>query len=388
MPYDFDTVLDRRGTFSLKWNVPEGELPLWVADMDFAAAPPIRAAIEARAAHGVFGYTILPDEWYQAYIGWWQRRHGWQLQKDWLLFAAGVVPAIGSIIRRLTAPAEKVLVQAPVYNAFYHSIRSNGREVLEAQLVYDAAAHTYGIDWADLEAKLADPQTALMLLCDPHNPTGNLWDRETLARIGALCAKHHVLVLADEIHCDLTDPGCAYVPFASVDTVCAQNSITCMAPSKAFNIAGLQTSAVSVPDPALRHRVRTALAADGIGSPNVFAVTAAIAAFNEGGPWLDELCAYVAENKRTVADFLQAELPQVGLVPAPATYLAWLDCMALGCTGDVLSAHLRRQAGVFFAAGNSYGAGGEHFLRVNLACPRSILQEALRRFKAGVESLP
>ena len=287
MPYDFDQITDRRGTHATKWDVGPGELPMWIADMDFPTAPEIQAAIQERAAHGVYGYTDVPEAWYDAIAGWWRDRHGFSMEKDWLLFSTGVVPTISSVVRKLTTPGENVLTMTPVYNIFFHSIENNGRRVLESPLAYAGGA--YAIDWADLERKLADPQTTLLLLCNPHNPVGAVWDRETLERIGALCWKHHVVVLSDEIHCDLTDPGYAYTPFASVSDLCRQNSITCIAPTKTFNLAGLQTSAVAVPDGVLRHKVWRALNTDEVAEPNCFAAEAAVAAFTKGGPWLDAL---------------------------------------------------------------------------------------------------
>ena len=296
MKYDFDTPINRRNTNSLKWDIAENELPMWVADMDFKAAPEIQAAIEQRVAHGVFGYSVIPDEWNQAYIGWWQRRHGLTAEKDWLIFCTGVVPAISSIVRKLTTPAEKVLIQTPVYNIFFNSILNNGREVLENSLKYSGGE--YEIDFDDLEKKLSDPQVSLMILCNPHNPVGKIWDKDTLEKIGELCYKHNVVVISDEIHCDLTDPGKEYIPFASVSEKCRNNSITCVAPTKAFNIAGLQTAAVIVPNPALRHKVWRALNTDEVAEPNAFAVQAAIAAFTKGEEWLDELRQYIFENKK------------------------------------------------------------------------------------------
>ncbi|MDE7045685.1 MAG: aminotransferase class I/II-fold pyridoxal phosphate-dependent enzyme, partial [Acetatifactor sp.] len=278
--YNFDKMTDRRGVGSLKWDVPERELPMWVADMDFETAPEVSEAIRTRAEHGIFGYSVVTDDWYEAYIRWWKRRHGLAVEKDWLIFCTGVVPAISSAVRKLTTVGENVLVQTPVYNIFFNSIRNNGRNILESPLVYDG--ERYSIDFADLEDKLANPQTTLMLLCNPHNPVGKIWDRETLARIGELCARHHVLVLSDEIHCDLTDPGCEYVPFASVSEVCRDNSITCMAPTKTFNLAGMQTAAVMVPDPVIRHKLNRGLNTDEVAEPNAFAVGAAVAAFEKG----------------------------------------------------------------------------------------------------------
>ena len=306
MKYNFDQVINRRNTNSLKWDVKENELPMWVADMDFETAPEIQEAIQKRAAHGIFGYSILPDEWYEAYIGWWERRHHVTFEKDWLIFTTGVVPAISSIVRKLTTPAEKVVIQTPVYNIFYNSILNNGRVVLESPLQYDGKE--YHMDLADLEKKLSDPQTGLMILCNPQNPTGKIWDRETLAKVGELCAKYHVVVVSDEIHCDLTDPQKEYIPFASVSEICAQNSITCIAPTKAFNIAGMQTAAVVVPNDTLRHKVWRGLNTDEVAEPNVFAVDAAIAAFTKGEPWLNALREYIAENKKQVVAFLEKEI--------------------------------------------------------------------------------
>lgn len=377
----FDRVTDRRGTDSLKWNVADGELPMWVADMDFPTAPAVRRAIERRAAHGVFGYTEVPQAWYRAYADWWEKRHRLTVEPDWLIFCTGVVPAISSLVRKLTTPAEKVLLQTPVYNIFFNSVLNNGRQVLESPLLYDGIG--YRMDFADLEEKLADPQTTLMILCNPHNPIGRIWSREELARVGELCARYHVMVISDEIHGDLTDPGCDYVPFASVSPLCRDNSVTCVAPTKTFNIAGLQTAAVMVPEPFLRHRVWRGLNTDEVAEPNAFAVEAAIAAFTEGAPWLDELRAYVSENKETARRFAAEKLPQIRIVPSQATYLLWLDCTALTDDTAELAAFLRQKTGLYLSAGGQYGRGGRGFLRMNIACPRSVLTDGLHRLAAG-----
>lgn len=382
MVYDFDTPIDRRGVHSMKWDVGAQELPMWVADMDFQAAPEIRNAIEKRAAHGVFGYTIIPQEWNRAYVNWWERRHGFPMQEDWLIFCTGIVPAISSIVRKLTTPAEKVLLQTPVYNIFFNSILNNGRQVLESPLLYKDGR--YEIDFADLEDKLSDPQTTLMILCNPHNPVGKLWDRETLCRIGELCAKHHVVVISDEIHGDLTDPGKEYIPFASVSDLCRDNSVTCLAPTKTFNLAGLQTAAISVPNPVLRHKVWRGLNTDEVAEPNAFAVDAAIAAFNSGGEWLDALRAYLYENKCYVADFLQKELPQLHLVSSETTYLLWLDCSELTDDSELLAEHIRKTTGLYLSAGGQYGTGGRSFLRMNIACPRTVVRDGMQRLKKAI----
>lgn len=382
MTYDFDTPTERRNTNSLKWDVAEGELPMWVADMDFQTAPEIREAIMKRAEHGIFGYSVIPDAWYEAYIQWWKMRHGYTMERDWLIFCTGVVPAISSIVRKLTTPAEKVLIQTPVYNIFFNSILNNGRQVLESPLRYDGKE--YRIDFADLEEKLSDPQTALMILCNPHNPTGKIWDRQTLEKIGALCSRHHVTVVSDEIHCDLTDPGESYVPFASVSETCRQISITCMAPTKAFNLAGLQTAAVSVPDEVLRHKVWRALNTDEAAEPNAFAVEAAVTAFTRGADWLDALRDYLYENKKLAAAYIEKEIPGVRAVASQATYLLWLDCSGLIGCGREAAGFLRRETGLYLSEGSQYGGNGADFLRMNIACPRAVLKDGLERLKNGL----
>ena len=384
MNFHFDRPVDRRNTGSLKWDVQEGELPMWVADMDFQTAPAVREAIRARAEHGVFGYSIVPKEWYQAYISWWEDRHGFTMERDWLIFCTGVVPAISSMVRKLTTPAEKVLLMTPVYNIFFNSILNNGRQALECGLPYDGTE--YRIDFEDLERKLADPQTTLMLLCNPHNPIGKIWDRETLERIGVLCRKHHVVVVSDEIHCDLTAPGRGYVPFASVSEDCRDNSVTCIAPTKAFNIAGLQTAAVCVPNPVLRHKVWRGLNTDEVAEPNAFAVDAAIAAFTKGGDWLDALRAYLEDNKTLVKDFVRRELPGLHVVPSEATYLLWVNLGSGETSAEDAAEFIRKKTGLYLSAGNPFGGDGGCFLRLNAACPRSVLVDGLSRLKEGIEA--
>ena len=383
MKYDFDQVVNRRGTGSLKWDVPERELPMWVADMDFQVAPEIREALSKRVEHGIFGYSILPDAWYDAYQSWWSRKHHWKIEKDWLIFSTGVVPTLSSVVRKLTTVGENVLIQTPVYNIFFNSIRNNVRNVLESPLKYDG--REYSMDYEDLERKLSHPQTTLMILCNPQNPVGKIWDKETLARVGELCAKHHVVVVSDEIHCDLTDPGAEYIPFASVSEVCRENSVTCIAPTKAFNIAGLQTSAVVVPNPVLRHKVNRGLNTDEVAEPNVFATVGAIAAFEKGEAWLEELRVYLADNKAFLRNYMQEKLQQIKVVPSNATYLLWLDVSAI--TGDAteLVDFIREDSGLYLTEGEEYGACGKSFIRWNTACPRSLLIEGLERFESSVK---
>lgn len=382
MKYSFDVPVDRRGTNSLKWDVAPGELPMWVADMDFKTAPAIGEAVMRRAESGVYGYTVVPDAWYDAIIGWWEKRHAFTIKRDWLCFCTGVVPAISSIVKRLTNVGDRVLLQTPVYDIFFHSVENAGRVVLENRLVYDGAQ--YHVDFEDLEKKLAEPLTTMMILCNPHNPVGKLWTREELARIGALCRKYGVTVLSDEIHCDLTDPGVEYVPFASVSDECADNCVVCVAASKTFNLAGLQSAAVIVPNTFLRNKVVRGLNSDEVAEPNCFAAEATAAAFTEGGDWLDELRAYLAENKRLVAETVAREIPEVRVVEQHVTYLLWLDCSALTDNAAELADFIRRESGLYLSSGNQYRGNGHFFLRMNVACPRATVVDGLARLCASV----
>lgn len=382
MVYDFDAVTNRSGTNAYKWEIGAGELPMWVADMDFPTAPAVREAIERRAAHGVFGYSVIPPAWNSAIVAWWQQRHAVIFSPESVIFCAGVVPAISSMIRKLTTPAEKVLVQTPVYNIFFNSICNNGRFPVENPL--QRTADGYEIDWTDLEQKLSDPQVTLMLLCNPQNPGGIIWGREDLSRIGALCARYHVTVISDEIHCDLTDPGYDYVPFASASDTCRAISITCVAPSKAFNIAGLQGAAVIAADEALRHKVWRGLNTDECAEPNAFAIQAAIAAFTVGGEWLDALRMYIAANKAMVRVYLQQELPELTMVDGHATYLCWLDCRQISRDDLQLAADIRQKTGLFLSNGSQYGAAGAGYLRMNVACPRHMVEDGLDRLRRAV----
>ncbi len=383
MTYDFDTVTDRRSEFSMKWDVKDGELPMWVADMDFKTAPEITEAIIKRAEHGIFGYTDVPARWKNAVISWYEKRHSLEIDYDRLMFSTGVVAAISSLVRKLTTPNENVVLLTPVYNIFFNSIINNGCRAKECPLIYDG--EKYEINWTDFEEKLSDKQTTLFILCNPHNPTGVIWDRETLARIGTLCKKYHVTVISDEIHCDITDPGYDYVPFASVNDECKYNSITCIAPTKTFNLAGLQTSAVYVPDEYLFHKVWRALNTDEIAEPNVFAMTASIAAYEHGEKWLDELREYLYLNKKTVHGFIEKNIPEINIVNSHATYLLWLDCSKKCENSDALADDIRSKTGLYLSKGSAFGKGGEAFLRMNAACPKRTLDDGLGRLKAYFE---
>lgn len=382
MMYDFDKLTDRVGTLSYKWDVKEGELPMWVADMDFEVAPPIKKAITERAEHAIFGYSMAPDEFFLAVSGYWKRRHGYEIPTEQMIYSNGVVAAISSIVRKLTTPAENVLIQAPVYNIFYNSILNNGRNVLSSDLVYDGS--NYSIDFEDLEKKLTLPQTSLMILCNPHNPVGRIWTREELARIGALCSKYGVTVLSDEIHCDITSPGVGgYIPFAAVNEECRRISVTAIAGSKTFNIAGLQSACVYAEDPVIRHKVWRGLNTDEVGEPNAFSMTANIAAFTECDEWVDEMLEYVFENKRIACEFINREIDGMKAAYSEATYLLWIDISGVSCDSVDFCNKLRESTGLYLSDGAEYGESGRRFVRMNLATQRERVLDGLERLKRG-----
>jgi len=360
----------------MKWNCGGDELPMWVADMDFRAAPEIIEAMQARMDNGVFGYTDLPDELFQAYADRWSSRYGFEVSGDDVVFATGVIPIISACVRKLTTPDEKAVILTPVYNIFVNCIVNNGRRVCECPLIYENGG--YSIDMNALESALADPQTTLLIFCNPHNPVGRIWDAETLAQVGELAWKHGVKVISDEIHCDLTDPGKDYIPFASVSEHCRMNSVTCVAPTKAFNLAGIHSAAALVFEPHLRHKVWREINTDECGEPNAFAVQATVAAFTKGEEWLSELREYIYQNKLTVAEYIEKYIPEIRLVPSEATYLLWLDCRAAGKSSRELAEGIRSLTGLWLTAGDVYG-NGDGFLRMNIACPKALLADGLER---------
>lgn len=382
MEYNFDRPHDRRHSNSYKWDIPENEIPMWVADMDFQTAPAVIEALRKRVEVGSFGYNIVPEEWYEAIENWWKNRHHYEIRTEWLTFCTGVVPALTCAVKRMTNHGDHVAVMTPVYDIFFHSIENTGRHVLESPLVYQNGSYT--VDFSDLEEKLSHPLTTMLILCNPHNPVGKIWTKEELAQIGELCKKHHVMVFSDEIHCDLCDPGKEYIPFASASGICESISITAVSASKAFNIAGLQTAAVFTPDEGLRNKIVRGLNTDEIAEPNSFAIQAVIAAFTEGGEWLDALNAYIYENKQTARAFIKERLPMLHVVDSDATYLLWVDCSSIAQQTDELCTFLRKEAGLYLSQGSHYRGDGAQFVRMNLACPRSQVEEGLRRLEKGI----
>ena len=381
--FDFNYNPERRGTNSVKWDIEKDELPMWIADMDFETAPAVIEAIQKRAKHGIYGYTMVPDEWYGAIIGWWKRRFNFTIKKEWLQFCTGIVPAISSTVKRVTNVGDNVAVLTPAYNIFFNSIENAGRHASECRLVYKSGE--YSIDFEALEKVLSHPLTTLLIFCNPHNPTGNIWTKEEIAKVGELCKKHGVVVISDEIHCNFTMHGHKYIPFASVSEECRDNSITCISASKTFNIAGLQSAAVVIPNRSLREKVVRGLNSDEVAEPNCFAIDSVVAAFNEGEGWLDGLMAYLTENRKSVGEYLSKHLPKAHLVPADATYVAWIDCGAFSADTDELCAFLREKTGLILSAGSIFRGNGKQFVRLNTACNREKLEDGLARFVKGVK---
>ncbi len=384
MNYDFDTIIDRRDTESYKWNVRDDELPMWVADMDFKAAPEIIEAIENRVSHGVFGYNTIPKYWKLSYINWWEKQHNYLMDGSGLLFCKGVVPLISSIVRNIVKPGENVLIQTPVYNMFFDSILNNRANVIENPLIYNSKTKEYTIDFIDLEEKLSNPKTKLMILCNPHNPIGKIWTKDELLKIGKLAFDNDVIVISDEIHCDITRPGMKYIPFASVADICAQNSITCIAPTKTFNIAGLQTAAAYIPNEEIRNKIKTGLKIDELAEPNSFAITATVAAYEKGEQWLEELREYLFTNREEFTNIVENAFDKKLFVPADATYLLWMDVSDFTNDAMELATFIRKETGLYITAGNAYGECGRTFLRINVACSRSVCIDGANRLIKGI----
>lgn len=385
MKYDFDKITDRRATNSYKWDsAPEGVLPMWVADMDFRTAPAIIDALQKRVAHGIFGYTRVPDAYYDAVTSWFSRRHGWDIDREWIIYTSGVVPAVSAVIKALTMPGDKVIVQTPVYNCFFSSIRNNGCEIVSNPL--RRTADTYEMDFDALERCAADPRAKVMLLCNPHNPAGRVWTPDELTRLGNICLRNGVTVVADEIHCELVYQGFKYTPFASLSDAFLHRSVTCVSPSKAFNIAGLQIANIVAFDNDLRSRIDKAININEVCDVNPFGVAATIAAYNEGEEWLNQLVDYLHGNYEAMAEFCRRELPEFPITRLEGTYLVWMGCSSLGMPSDALEHALLDDARLWLNAGTMYGAEGEGYMRWNIACPRSVMLDGLNRFLNFVRS--
>jgi cystathionine beta-lyase len=380
MNYDFDKLIERRGTGCVKWDeMPSPSvIPLWVADMDFAVAPAIQEAIRQRAQHPIFGYTYVQDDYYDAVISWYERRHHWKIKREWILYTTGVVPAMSVAIKALTMPGEKVLILSPDYNCFFSSVKNNGCEVAECVLRFYRSNKRFEVDWEDFEALCADEKTTLFLLCNPHNPTGRVWSREELERMRDICHKHHVRIVSDEIHCELIMPGHRFCTMGLID----EDAIILSSPSKSFNIAGLMMANIFCRDAATRRRLDRAININEVCDVNPFAPVAVKAAYNESEDWLDALNLYLYDNYQALCDYVAQNLILWRVMPLEGTYLVWVDCSACCDSVATYCEDILREARVWVNPGTMYGPqSGEGYLRINIACPHSRLMEALERIK-------
>lgn len=403
MSFEFDTVHSRRHTSSVKWDhvfddgvlVPRDNddpahsedalLPLWVADMDFRCPQAVVDAIIERAGHGIFGYTLPMDGYYQAIIQWARQRYQWQMQREWIVLSPGVVPVMNLVVRTFVKPGEKVLIQGPVYYHFMRAPTNHDVEYVSSDLVYDANTASYSIDFADFEKKAADPQTKMAMLCNPHNPTSRVWTRDELQRLADICVEHDVLIVSDEIHCDLVFEGNTFVPIASLSNTIAQKSLTMMAASKTFNLAGLKTSHTIIPDPEIRAEFSEGIKKLGLFGGNTMGILASEVAYNRGGEWLQAVLDYVWANYEFTRDYFARELPAVQVIKPQGTYLLWVDCGPLGYSPTERKRRIYENAGVFLDDGSMFGEAGQNFERINLACPRKTLTSALQRMVAALK---
>lgn len=381
---NFDTVIDRSGTYCDKWDYlkryygEDGMLGLWVADMDIASPPCVVDAVVKRARHPIYGYTEIDEanSFYDGMISWYERRHKYHIEKDWILFASGVVPAINYAIQTFSEEGDKVIIQEPVYHPFKQSILSNNRVPLINELKFNGERYVMDLD--DLERKI-DEKTKILLLCSPHNPVGRVWHRDELTALGELAVRHNLLVISDEIHCDLVLGDTPHTCFPAISQELAGRVILCNAPTKTFNFPGLQGCSVIIPSPQIRTKFQSYLERFHLQGPTPIWMAATEAAYRDGEAWLDSLLEYFRQSVAFMDDFLKRELPQVHLIPPDGTYMCWLDFRGTGLSPEEINDRLIKKAKVAFNDGAMFGACGEGFQRVNIGCPRSILQEALTR---------
>jgi len=380
MKYHFDEIIERRDTGCVKWDeCAHDVIPMWIADMDFAVAPAIQEAIKRRAQHPVFAYTLVQDDYYEAVISWFKRRHGWSIAREHILYTTGVVPAMSCAIKALTMNGQRVLILSPDYNCFFSSVRNNGCEVSESILTWNG--ERFEVDWADFEARCADEKCTVFLLCNPHNPTGRVWSRQELQQMSDICHRHGVRIVSDEIHCELVMPGHTFCPMGTVD----ETAIILNSPSKSFNIAGLQTANIICTDAPTRLRLDRAININEVCDLNPFGPVALVAAYNDSEEWIDELNAYIWGNYQALCDYARQHLPLWRVMPMEGTYLAWVDCTKCCDDVDAYCHQLLEEAKVWLNPGTMYGAeSGKGYLRINLACPRSVMMQALERIRQAV----
>ena len=393
MKYNFDEIIDRTKYHSSKWDelettfgvIPKDVLPMWIADMEFRSPQPVIEAIKKANEHGIYGYTSRPLSYYQAIIDWMEKRHNWKIKKDWIAYSPGVVPALSLIIRAFCQPGDKVIVQPPVYYPFFRVIENNGCHIVNNPLKLNNKK--YSIDWEDLERKVDDPRVKILIFCSPHNPVGRVWQREELIILGEICLKHNIIVVSDEIHADILFKGYRHIPFASISPAFAHNSITCTAPSKTFNLAGLQTSSIIIPNKKYYKIYENILDGLALDENNVFGLVALEAAYRDGEEWLEQLLSYLNENLKFLMKYFKERIPKIKVIRPEGTYLVWLDCRQLGFNTKGLNNFMIKKARVALDDGYWFGAGGKGFMRINIACPRSFLEEGLKRIERAVNNL-
>ncbi len=385
MNYDFDKLIDRRNEDSLKWNCEESELPMWVADMDFEVAPCVRKTMEGRISHPCFGYSEIPERWAKSYVDFWKSAFGADLKEEALLFSLGIIPSLSTSIRAFSHPGDEVVLLTPVYNIFNHSVENNGRLVTGVSLINEN--ERYSINFKDLEKALSSPKAKILVLCNPHNPVGRIWSKEELSHLASLCKKHNVLVISDEVHGPISYGKSTYVPYASSCEEARENSITLIAPTKAFNIAGIQTSACYVENKEIKDKLAFALNADEVMEGNFLSYVVAASCFDEGREWLSQMNAYVHKNYLYVRDFLKKQLPKAMLAPLEATYLIWVDLSSYEEDDVSFCANLRKETGLWITPGSTYGKEGKGHVRINLACPRSRVMEGMNRLHSYCKKL-
>ena len=395
--YNFDKIINRKGTNCLKYDYavergkPADVLPLWVADMDFTVSEEITKSLHAAVDHGIYGYTQPKDAYYNAITNWMEKNHNWKTKREWIMKTPGVVFGMGAAVKAFTKPGDAVLIQNPVYYPFTNIIRDNDRRVIDNTLVYEKRVtegkSQYSIDYEDFERKIVQENIKLFILCNPHNPVGRVWTREELQYLGEICLRHHVIVVSDEIHNDFVYPGFEHTMFANVDPRFAEFTVTCTAPSKTFNLAGLQISNIFIPNETLREAFQKEIDRTGYDEPNALGTVACEAAYRGGQEWLDQLRAYLLENLNFLQAYLQEKIPQIHLVEPEGTYLVWLDCSELGISGKELDQFIVEKAGLWLDGGAMFGPSGADFQRVNIACPRATLELALDKLKAAVDNL-
>jgi cystathionine beta-lyase len=403
MKYDFDRVIDRQGTNTIKWEYKQsrgnpaviehtdeffGEdrvLPMWIADMDFVSPKPVVDALVSRAQHGIFGYTGSPESYYAAVVRWMQKRHQWEIHPEWIVSTPGVVPAINMLVRTFISPGEKVLLQPPVYYPFYRAVERNGGEIVRNPLRYEAGV--YRMDFDDLSQKIRDNPVKMAILSSPHNPVGRVWQREELIRFGEICLERDVMIVSDEIHGDLIQAGYTFTPFASLGQEFAKYSVTCTAPSKTFNLPGLHISNIIIPADQTRERYLKLVNSIGVSGVGPFGIVALEAAYRDGEDWLEQVLAYIQDNYRYLVDYFERYIPRIKVVPLEGTYLVWLDCRQLGLSNNELKSLFLDEARVYLDEGTLFGAEGGGFERINIACPRATLAEALERIRNAISRI-